>query len=177
MQRPQTIVWWEILFWIAIIIGIINLFVFTPSVDDMMNMTEMEQTTATAPATTAPATTGDTAAAPATAPTAEEMAMVEKAVGWGEIIVAIVYVLLGLLFWYFIARKGNNVFKWIWVVLAVLGILGSLANLGATFAFSVIGGILALIVLVIGIVNIVLLFLPASKPWFDHSARTATPTT
>ena len=97
--------------------------------------------------------------------------MAEKVIGGAEIGGAVVYVLLGLLFWYFIARRGNNVFKWIWVVLAVLGILASLGNLGATFAFSVIGGILALAVLAIGVVNIVLVFLPASRPWFSGGAK------
>jgi len=145
MQRPQTIVVWEILFWIAIVIGIINLFVFTPNLADM----------------SAPGTTG------------ADMATAQKAIGWIEVVVAVIYVLLGLLFWYFIARKGNNVFKWIWVVLAVLGILGSLANLGQTFDFSVIGGILALIVLAIGVVNIALIFLPSSRPWFNRAARAA----
>ena len=170
MQRPQTIVWWEILFWLAIIIGLINLFVFTPNMSQMMEQAQMEQ-----PATTAPATTGgsDQSAGSdaAAAPTADEMAMAGKVIGTVEIVMAVVYVLLGVLFWYFIARRGNNVFKWIWVVLAVLGILGTLANIGATFAFSVIGGILGLVVLAIGVINIVLVFLPASRAWFSGGAR------
>lgn len=145
MQRPQTIRLWEILFWVAIVIGLVNLFVFTPNIAHM--------------------------SVPGEAPT--DAAMAQKAVGWIEVVVAVVYVLLGLLFWHFIARKGNNVFKWIWVVLAILGILGSLSNLGMTFDFSMIGGILALIVLAIGVVNIVLLFMPASRPWFNKAARDA----
>ncbi|MEQ8501644.1 MAG: hypothetical protein RIB84_19745, partial [Sneathiellaceae bacterium] len=141
MQRPQTIVWWEILFWVAIVLGIVNLLVFTPSMTTMMEQAQMEQ-----PATTAPATTGSTDSTAGSTETsampAAEMAMAEKAIGTMEIIGVVIYVGLGVLFWYFIARRGNNVFKWIWVVLAVLGILGSLANLGATFAFSAIGGII-----------------------------------
>lgn len=169
MQRPQTIVWWEILFWVAIVLGIVNLLVFTPSMSTMMEQAQMEQPAATAPATDAPSGAGiaETKESPAA-----EMAMAAKVIGTMEIVVAVVYVLLGLVFWYFIARRGSHIFKWIWVVLAVLGILGSLANLGATFAFSAIGGIIGLVVMVIGVVNVVLIFLPASRPWFSGGART-----
>lgn len=170
MQKPETIRWWEILFWISVILAVINLLVFSPSVSDLMQMVPAEEA-ATGPADTGTADRGT--AAPA-APTPEELAMADKVVGTGEIIGAVVYVLVAALFWYFIARRGNNVFKWIWVVLAVLAVLSMLANLGMTFAFSVIGGIIGLIVLLLYIAEIVLLFLPASRPWFDGAARAGT---
>ncbi|MFC3231077.1 hypothetical protein ACFOGJ_27770 [Marinibaculum pumilum] len=158
----------------AILISLVNLFLFTPNLSAIMEQAQMEQPAATAPATTSADQSGTDQSATdqgGSAPTAEDMAMAEKVIGTTEIVGAAIYVLLGLLFWYFIARRGNNVFKWIWAVLAVLAILASLGNIGATFAFSTIGGILALVVLVIGIINIVLVFLPASRPWFAGGAK------
>lgn len=77
---------------------------------------------------------------------------------------------INLLLWYFIARRGSVVAKWILVVLFAIGILGvvSMAVGGTTPpTFNVV----AVIALVLQVVAVVMLFRPDTKPWFGGNKQ------
>lgn len=79
----------------------------------------------------------------------------------------IVGVGISLLLWYFIAKKGSVVAKWILTVLFVLGLIAVLvAAAGNTFPTGL-PGIVSIVVLVLQAVSVYLLFRPDSKRWFD----------
>lgn len=74
-----------------------------------------------------------------------------------------------LLLWYFIARRGSVIAKWILVVLTVIGLVTSalgLAN-GDTMTLTAIIGVM---LMVLQVVALVLVFRPDTRPWFGEDA-------
>ena len=87
--------------------------------------------------------------------------------------VMIVSVVLGavisLLLWYFVARRGSVVAKWIVTVFFAIGLLAFLRNLfitdlnmGAMVAFSV-------VTIALQAIAVAMLFRPDAKPWFGEA--------
>jgi hypothetical protein len=75
---------------------------------------------------------------------------------------------VNFLFWYFIARRGSNVARWIYVVLLGIGVLGLIfsAAMGTLFADPV-NGIISLINTGLSLACGWLIFRPDAKPWFS----------
>lgn len=70
--------------------------------------------------------------------------------------------------WYFIARKGSSIAKWIAVVFFAFGLIGLLMTLvGGKFP-SGIGGILSAVAIILQLVSITYLFRPDTRPWFGE---------
>lgn len=81
-------------------------------------------------------------------------------------------IILNLLLWFFIARRGAEIAKWIFVVLFALGLAGVVRSLFGG------GAVLPGPMRIISIVQMLLqagctwmLFRPDSKPWFVPGAR------
>lgn len=82
--------------------------------------------------------------------------------------VAVIGVLIQALLWYFIARRGSVVAKWIFVVLTVLAILSSLWGLAMAGAASMVIGVLGVATIVLQAIAIWLLFRPDTPAWFGE---------
>lgn len=72
---------------------------------------------------------------------------------------------INLLLWYFIARKGSNVARIIWTVLFAIGIFGVVAMFFQPTPLSM--KIVPLISFVLQGIGIFLLWRPDAKPWFS----------
>lgn len=81
------------------------------------------------------------------------------------VVIAIVSVLVQLLLWYFIARMGSNVARWIWIILFALGMI-NVAAMFEIFEYSVLLGTIGLIIVGMQVFGIFLLFRPESNAWF-----------
>jgi hypothetical protein len=93
-------------------------------------------------------------------PALQVMLMVSAAVG----------LLIPLLLWFFIARKGSVVAKWILVVLYAIGVLSFLFNLvSGNLAIRPLTALPALIAL-LQLAAVFMLFQPDTKPWFGEDA-------
>jgi uncharacterized membrane protein len=75
--------------------------------------------------------------------------------------------LINILFWYFIARRGSNVARWIYIVILVIGVLGLIlsAVMGTLFANQV-NGVIGLINTGLSLACGWLIFRPDAQPWF-----------
>lgn len=76
--------------------------------------------------------------------------------------------LIPLVLWYFIARRGSVVAKWIMVVFTALGVAGiaiGLATGGTRFNLA---GIAGLVGVALNIVAATTLFRPETRPWFGE---------
>jgi hypothetical protein len=88
---------------------------------------------------------------------------------------AIVYIVAGvglaiqLLLWFFIARRGSVIAKWIFVVLTALAVISGIWGLATTGASSPIIGILGVVMLVLQVIAIWLLFSPDTPAWFGEA--------
>ncbi|WP_260598215.1 hypothetical protein [Sphingomonas endolithica] len=78
-----------------------------------------------------------------------------------------------LALWYFIARRGSAVAKWIATVFLVLGLLGLLITLPMGTYPKGIGGILGIVSTVLQVIAIWLLFRPDTKVWFGETKADA----
>jgi hypothetical protein len=83
----------------------------------------------------------------------------------------IISILISLTLWYFVARRGATVAKWIVVVLYTLGLLTFLwqmlhggTAIGLTVAITVLQ-------LVLQTIAVVMLFRPDAKAWFGETAE------
>ena len=86
------------------------------------------------------------------------------------IVSVVIGAVISLLLWYFVARRGSVVAKWIVVVFFAIGLLASVRNLfvtelnmGVLVAFSIVA-------LVLQAVAVTMLFRPDAKPWFGDAA-------
>ena len=74
-----------------------------------------------------------------------------------------------LALWYFIARKGSTVAKWIATVFLVLGLIGAVfALLMRTYPGGA-NGIIGIVTTVLQVVAIAFLFRPDTKVWFGET--------
>jgi hypothetical protein len=80
---------------------------------------------------------------------------------FGTIVVGLI---INLLFWYFIAKRGSNVARIIWTVFFVIGILGVVAMFFQPTATTM--KIVPLISFALQAVATFLLYRPDAKPWF-----------
>lgn len=78
-----------------------------------------------------------------------------------------------LTLWYFIARRGSAVAKWIATVFLVLGLLGLLISLPTGNYPQGIGGVFGIVSTVLQVIAIWLLFRPDTKPWFGETGASA----
>ena len=79
---------------------------------------------------------------------------------------------ISILLWFLIARRGNEVAKWIYVVLFALGALGALIGvlMGGRPGVptpSVLTRVGQIVNLVLGIAGVWFLFQPDTRPWFN----------
>lgn len=83
-------------------------------------------------------------------------------------IVAGVGLLIQLLLWFFITRRGSAVAKWVFVVLTVLAVISGIWGLALSGASSPVMGILGVAMLVLQVIAIWLLFRPDTPAWFGE---------
>ena len=89
------------------------------------------------------------------------------ALGTGLVVGAVVGIAINLLLWYFIAKKGSVVAKWIltvFFVIVVVALLWSAAQ--GTFPRGI-AGIVTIVGMVLQAVAIYFLFRPDAQRWFD----------
>ncbi|HWK34899.1 hypothetical protein [Sphingomonas sp.] len=73
-----------------------------------------------------------------------------------------------LLLWFFIARRGSTIAKWILVVLFAIGLLGiALMLVRGTFPSGV-SGVLAALAIVLQAAAVAMLFRSDTRPWFGE---------
>lgn len=75
-----------------------------------------------------------------------------------------------LILWFFIARKGSVVAKWIMVVLTAIGVIGLALSFARGEYPAGIPGILGLIGVTLNIAAAAMLFRPDARPWFGERA-------
>lgn len=74
-----------------------------------------------------------------------------------------------LILWYFIARRGSAIAKWIVVVFFAIGLCGSLIGL-AMHTFPVgLRGIISAVTFVLQAISVWLLFRPDTSAWFGET--------
>jgi len=76
-------------------------------------------------------------------------------------------ILIPLLLWYFIARQGSVVAKWVLVALFVLGLLGYVLALSRGTVFAGVSTILGVIALLMQASAIWMLFRPDAEAWLS----------
>jgi hypothetical protein len=89
--------------------------------------------------------------------------------GWFMPVVLFISFGISILLWYFVARKGSVVSKWIVVIffgLSLLGLPGMFleTNSGLTTPLML---VVALITYVLNAIAVWMLFRPDTKPWFE----------
>ena len=90
--------------------------------------------------------------------------------GWFFPVMTLIGFAITLSLWFFIARKGSAVAKWIATVLVVLGVMGSVFTfLFRTYPQSL-SGIISVATLVLQVIAIVMLFRPDTKKWFGEDS-------
>ena len=91
------------------------------------------------------------------------------ALGGGTLILSMLFGLaITAALWYFIARKGSSIAKWIAVVFFAFGLIGLLMMLTGGKFPSGIPGILSAVGIVLHLVAITYLFRPDTRPWFGE---------
>lgn len=92
--------------------------------------------------------------------------------GWFVPATTALTIVITLLLWYFIARRGSVVAKWIAVIFIALGLLGGIGNL-----MTLLGGhspnvpasLLSLVVTLMQVAAAVMLFRPDARLWFGET--------
>ncbi len=98
--------------------------------------------------------------------------------GTGFILTTMAFsIAIPLLLWYFIAKRGSNIAKWILVVLFGIGLIGMLFTMGGAAAPSGIGLILTLVTTVMQGYAIFMLFKPDAVAWLDGRGGPTNPDT
>ncbi len=77
-------------------------------------------------------------------------------------------VIINLLLWYFVARKGSTVAKWIVVVFCAFGVLGVIWTAVTGQLPEGIAGILGIVRVLLNLGAVVFLFRPDTKAWFGE---------
>ena len=75
-------------------------------------------------------------------------------------------IIIPLLLWYFVARKGSIVAKWILVAFFAFGVAGFFYTVSSTGFPSGVDGIMTIIGMALQVGAIYMLFRPDSKAWF-----------
>jgi hypothetical protein len=135
-MRPNSIVNFERVVWLAILIGIVNTWA---SWGKMLAMAQAQAA-------------------------AQGSAM--KIGGTFIIAVQVVFIAIYLLLVWLIARKGSPVAKWIYVVIAALVLILALVGIGKMAQYGTLSLVLAIAQHLLTIVSLWLLFRPDSKAWF-----------
>jgi len=99
-------------------------------------------------------------------------AAAEQIGGWYLPTITAIGLLIPLILWYFIARRGSVVAKWIMVVLTAFGLIGIAIGLAMGTTQSGIAGVLGIVGVVLNIIAATLLFRADAKPWFGETAVT-----
>ena len=89
------------------------------------------------------------------------------------IVTAFVLVVIQLLLWYFVARRGSVVAKWIYVVLTAYVVISGVFELRNTALLATTVGIIGAALVVLQAVAIFLLFRPDARAWFGNGDATA----
>jgi F0F1-type ATP synthase membrane subunit c/vacuolar-type H+-ATPase subunit K len=98
--------------------------------------------------------------------------------GTGFILTTMAFsVAIPLLLWYFIARRGSNIAKWILVVLFGIGLIMMLATLGGAAAPSGLSLIITLVITALQGVAIFMLFKPDAVAWLSSGTGPTNPDT
>jgi hypothetical protein len=109
-------------------------------------------------------------------PTVRETALAQPGAealpDWFVPVTMAIAIAINIAFWYFIARRGSNVVRWIYAVLTVVGVLGVAFTLisGALFA-DPIGGTASIVSTALSIICVWLIFRPDAQPWFQKDRR------
>lgn len=90
-------------------------------------------------------------------------------------VVAAIGLLIQLLLWYFITRRGSVVAKWIFIVLTGLALCSGLWGLVMSGATSVVIGVLGAAMLILQAIAIWLLFRPDTPAWFGEDGEVDAP--
>lgn len=102
---------------------------------------------------------------------------IQRAVAKAGMVVVYVPVAIGLaiqlLFWYFIARRGSVIAKWIYVVFTVPSALWSALGLAQGKAPDTVQALITGSLIVLQLIAVVLLFRADTKPWFGEDASEA----
>lgn len=139
-MRPQSIRRFEQVYVAAILIGIVQIAVSWGPLNAQM-------ATALAAAPNLPAGFGATM----------------LGIGYG------VSLLIQLLLLFFIARRGSDVARWIYVILFALALLAIVRSIGQPNPLGLAPRILSIIGFVLQLIGLVLLFRPDAKAWFSRN--------
>lgn len=122
------------------------------------------------------------------------LGLVSTALGWSDMMATVnvqrmtaqvgmapVYIMIAiglgiqLALWYFIARRGSAIAKWVFVVLTIFSLgSGALALFGAVMAsVFTLAGLIGVVLLVLQVYALMLLFRADTKPWFGEEAAAA----
>ena len=140
MERPVSIVWFERCYLGCVAVGVLNTALSWNMVT--AKMAENPQTAALG------------------------TSFVPMALGFGLVLGLLVSALL----WFFTARKGAVVTKWIITVLFALNLVTALFGASQGSFASGISGILAIVALVLNGLAVWQLFRPDTKAWFGETA-------
>ncbi|MES2755395.1 MAG: hypothetical protein V4659_12100 [Pseudomonadota bacterium] len=95
------------------------------------------------------------------------MAQVGSASVYGTVVIGL---LIQLALWYFIARRGSVVAKWIFVLVTVaFGIVGTLWSFATVGAPNPLIAVVGVATVILEIIAIVLLFRPDTPAWFGEA--------
>jgi hypothetical protein len=84
---------------------------------------------------------------------------------------------ISLLLWYFIAKRGSNIAKWILVVLFGIGLIGILMSLSTMMAMGPIAMVLSLVGFAMQAYAVFMLFKPDAVAWLEGGAGPTNPDT
>lgn len=140
MDRPRSIQWFERSFLAALALSLLSVALLWP---------ELTQEIATRPGT-------------------EQLGA--GAVQAVLLIGAAVVAALGLLLWYFVARRGSGVARWVAVLVLAYSIYSTATGLAGGGGPTTLATICAVASLVLELVALVMLFLPDARLWFGRDA-------
>ncbi|MFD1786946.1 hypothetical protein ACFSC3_05100 [Sphingomonas floccifaciens] len=98
------------------------------------------------------------------------IAAAEQVGSWYLSTITAIGLAIPLILWFFIARKGSVVAKWIMVGLTALGVAGLALSFARGQYPAGIAGILGLAGVVLNIAAAAMLFRPDAKPWFGEDS-------
>ncbi|HET9509647.1 MAG TPA: hypothetical protein VFO80_00720 [Sphingomonas sp.] len=100
---------------------------------------------------------------------ARVVAAAEQVGTWYLPTITAIGLIIPLVLWFFIARKGSVVAKWIMVVLTAIGVIGlALAFARGDYPVAL-AGLLGLVGVVLNIAAAAMLFRPDAKLWFGET--------